>query len=445
MKILFFLLTLLALPLYFAESIAQERYIEIVQRYGRPQFYLETAILPTASPDSMRLIAHMKISYDNAFFVKRQDGKFGAELNFTIEVLSRQVSVGRKVQRRVIVVDSFAATKDRSRFVEAAFDMPLKTGEYELLSEIYNDEIQKQIRLDRRRISPKPRKPIMMSDVMMVYRPNTLNEDLRFKLLGASGNGIFGRDYVGLVEIISPQPIDGLTWELYEKTTQKEKLIEKKTIPKENLIAIKSLDVNESEQQTYTLAAQRLSQSVRYLALIDFQAERLANMRFLLKLSAQAGKETCETSKDFENAWIDIPFALYDITLAIRLMEYILQPEALSEMQSGSVEEQRRKFLEYWKKRDPTPETEYNELMAEYYRRVDYAFFNFYTARDFGWRTDRGKTYILYGEPSSITREFPINRPTQEIWTYNEIKKRFIFADRNNNGNYERIAEENLP
>ncbi|MFN3393688.1 MAG: hypothetical protein ACK424_03935, partial [Candidatus Thermochlorobacter sp.] len=287
MKILFFLLTLLALPLYFAESIAQERYIEIVQRYGRPQFYLETAILPTASPDSMRLIAHMKISYDNAFFVKRQDGKFGAELNFTIEVLSRQVSVGRKVQRRVIVVDSFAATKDRSRFVEAAFDMPLKTGEYELLSEIYNDEIQKQIRLDRRRISPKPRKPIMMSDVMMVYRPNTLNEDLRFKLLGASGNGIFGRDYVGLVEIISPQPIDGLTWELYEKTTQKEKLIEKKTIPKENLIAIKSLDVNESEQQTYTLAAQRLSQSVRYLALIDFQAERLANMRFLLKLSAQ--------------------------------------------------------------------------------------------------------------------------------------------------------------
>jgi hypothetical protein len=55
------------------------------------------------------------------------------------------------------------------------------------------------------------------------------------------------------------------------------------------------------------------------------------------------------------------------------------------------------------------------------------------------------KTYILYGEPSSITREFPVNRPTQEIWTYNEIKKRFIFADRTNTGNYERIAEENLP
>lgn len=445
MKARLFFLSMLAALLAFAESLAQDRYIEIVQRYGRPQFYLETAVFPTPSPDSMRLIAHMKISYDNAFFAKRQDGKFGAELNFTIEVLSRQVSVTRKVQRRVIVVDSFSATKDRSRFVEAAFDISLKAGEYELLSEIYNDEIQKQIRLDRRRIAPKPRKSIAISDVMMVYRPASLRDDLRFKLLGAAGNGIFGRDYVGLVEIISPQPIDALTWELYEKTTQKEKLLEKRTIPQENIIAIKSLNVNESDAQSHTLSAEKLSQSVRYLALIDFQAERLANMRFLLKLSAQSGKETAEISKDFENAWIDIPFALYDITLSIRLMEYILPPEVLSEMQTGSVEEQRRKFLDYWKKRDPTPNTEYNELMAEYYRRVDYAFFNFYTARDFGWRTDRGKTYILYGEPSSITREFPINRPTQEIWTYNEIKKRFIFADRNNNGNYERIAEENLP
>ncbi len=445
MKSLLLRLSLCSVLCMYAEVWAQDRYVEIVQRYGRPQFYLETALAPMASPDSMRLIAHMKISYDNAFFAKRQDGKFGAELSFTVEVLSRQVSVARKVQRRVIVVDSFSATKDRSRFVEAAFDVPLKAGEYEVLSEIYNDEIQKQIRIDRRRIAPKPRKTIMMSDVMMVSRTALQGNELYFKLLGAAGNGVFGKDYVGIVEIIAPQPIDALTWELYEKTTQSEKLLEKKEVPKENLIAVKNIDVNESSEQNYTLSAQRLERSVRYLAVIDFQAERLANMRFKLKVSAQSGKETSETIKEFENAWIDIPFALYDITLAIRLMEYILPAEALSEMQSGSAEEQRRKFLDYWKKRDPTPETEYNELMAEYFRRVDYAFFNFYTPREFGWRTDRGKTYILYGEPSSITREFPVNRPTQEIWTYNEIKKRFIFADRTNTGNYERIAEENLP
>jgi GWxTD domain-containing protein len=447
MKVLLLRLLLLLYSIFYlyADVWAQDRYVEIVQRYGKPQFYLETAIAPMASPDSMRLIAHMKISYDNAFFAKRQDGKFGAELSFTVEVLNRQVSVARKVQRRVIVVDSFAATKDRSRFVEAAFDIPLRAGEYEVLSEIYSDEIQKQIRLDKRRIAPKPRKTVTMSDIMMVSRATLQADELYFKLLGAAGNGIFGKDYVGIVEVIAPQPIDALTWELYEKSTQSEKLLEKKSVPKENIIPIKSIEVNEKGEKNYTLSAQRLDRSVRYLAVIDFQAERLANMRFKLKVIAQSGKETNEVVKEFENAWIDIPFALYDITLAIRLMEYILPAEALNEMQSGSAEEQRRKFLDYWKKRDPTPDTEYNELMAEYYRRVDYAFFNFYTPREFGWRTDRGKTYILYGEPSSITREFPVNRPTQEIWTYNEIKKRFIFADRTNTGNYERIAEEDLP
>ncbi|MCS7013275.1 MAG: GWxTD domain-containing protein [Chloroherpetonaceae bacterium] len=424
---------------------AQDRYVEIVQRYGRPQFYLETAMFPTASPDSMRLVVHMKISYDNAFFVKRPDGKFSAELNFSTEALSRQVSVARRSAKRLIVVDSFATTKDRSLFVEATFDLTLKAGEYELFSEIYSDEIQKQIRFDRRSIAPKPKKVVQVSDVVMVYRPELKREPLRFKLLGAAGNGIFGRDYVGLVEIISPQPIDELSWELFEKQGQKEKSIEKKTVPKEAIFAVRSLDVNSDEKQEYSLSAARLERSVRYLAILDFQAEKLANTRFVLKLTARAGKEVTETTKEFENAWIDIPFGLYDITLAIRLMEYILKPEELSEMQSGSAEEQRKKFLDYWKKRDPTPETEFNELMAEYFRRVDYAFFNFYTPREFGWRTDRGKTYILYGEPSSITREFPINRPTQEIWTYNEIKKRFIFADRNNTGNYERIAVEDLP
>jgi hypothetical protein len=61
----------------YAEVWAQDRYVEIVQRYGRPQFYLETALAPMASPDSMRLIAHMKISYDNAFL---QSGKTGSSV-----------------------------------------------------------------------------------------------------------------------------------------------------------------------------------------------------------------------------------------------------------------------------------------------------------------------------------------------------------------------------
>ena len=59
----------------------------------------------------------------------------------------------------------------------------------------------------------------------------------------------------------------------------------------------------------------------------------------------------------------------------------------------------------FWKHRDPTPETPENEFKTEHYRRIDYA--NHYLGREApvpGWKTDRGRMYILLGEPQEIQR-----------------------------------------
>ncbi len=71
----------------------------------------------------------------------------------------------------------------------------------------------------------------------------------------------------------------------------------------------------------------------------------------------------------------------------------------------GSVEE-RNHFIEaFWRKRDPNPVTLDNEYKIEHYRRIDYA--NTYLGRETsreGWRTDRGRYYIILGEPREIQR-----------------------------------------
>ena len=71
----------------------------------------------------------------------------------------------------------------------------------------------------------------------------------------------------------------------------------------------------------------------------------------------------------------------------------------------GSVEE-RNLFIEaFWRKRDPNPVTLDNEYKIEHYRRIDYA--NTYLGRETsreGWRTDRGRYYVLLGEPREIQR-----------------------------------------
>ena len=68
-----------------------------------------------------------------------------------------------------------------------------------------------------------------------------------------------------------------------------------------------------------------------------------------------------------------------------------------------SVDERNRFIEAFWRKRDPNPATLENEFKVEHYDRFEYA--NTYLSRDTfreGWRTDRGRYYIILGEPRDI-------------------------------------------
>ncbi|MEN3039175.1 MAG: GWxTD domain-containing protein [Candidatus Kryptonium sp.] len=102
----------------------------------------------------------------------------------------------------------------------------------------------------------------------------------------------------------------------------------------------------------------------------------------------------------------------------------------MAKLRFGTPQARLIKFKEFWVQRDPTPKTVYNELMAEYYRRVDHAYINFATMRERdGARTDRGKVFILYGQPTKIERKYTPGRSTEEIWYYEPIKRKFVFVD----------------
>jgi GWxTD domain-containing protein len=84
---------------------------------------------------------------------------------------------------------------------------------------------------------------------------------------------------------------------------------------------------------------------------------------------------------------------------------------------------------EFWKKRDPDPETEENELKTEYFRRIDEANHLFTDGGEPGWLQDRGRIYILLGPPEQrITYPRGIDfygKPT-EIWYYGFFPITFI-------------------
>jgi len=81
---------------------------------------------------------------------------------------------------------------------------------------------------------------------------------------------------------------------------------------------------------------------------------------------------------------------------------YIITPEERAAFKQLSNDEERDQFIEsFWQRRDPTPDTEENEYKEEHYRRIAYSN-EHYAAGVPGWKTDRGRMYIMYGAPDEI-------------------------------------------
>ncbi len=81
---------------------------------------------------------------------------------------------------------------------------------------------------------------------------------------------------------------------------------------------------------------------------------------------------------------------------------YIITGEERQAFLQLSNDEERDQFIEqFWLRRDPTPDTPENEYKEEHYARIAYANEHF-AAGIPGWKTDRGRIYIVFGKPDEI-------------------------------------------
>jgi len=124
---------------------------------------------------------------------------------------------------------------------------------------------------------------------------------------------------------------------------------------------------------------------------------------------------------------------------ALDILEYIAGESEVAALRMANPADRAARWAEFWKKRDPTPETDANEFKEEFFRRMRYADTEF-AATGRGWRTDRGRIYIQHGEPDSIERDaMPRDGYPIEIWLYDRLGLRFVFLDRTGFGDYRQV------
>ncbi|HUI42583.1 MAG TPA: GWxTD domain-containing protein [Terriglobia bacterium] len=115
---------------------------------------------------------------------------------------------------------------------------------------------------------------------------------------------------------------------------------------------------------------------------------------------------------------------------------YIITDEERATFKKLTTDDERETFIEnFWERRNPNPGDPENEFKEEYYRRIAYAN-EHYASGIPGWKTDRGRIYIMYGPPDEIdnhdsggTYQRPIEEGGGETstfpfedWTYRYIE-----------------------
>jgi GWxTD domain-containing protein len=104
----------------------------------------------------------------------------------------------------------------------------------------------------------------------------------------------------------------------------------------------------------------------------------------------------------------------------LNLTAYIILPQEKDVFMQLSSDFERDIFIDsFWKQRDPTPGTPENEYKQEIEKRFLYVNKEFHkdTPRP-GWMTDRGRIYMILGEPKSINRFSQPELQPCELWSY---------------------------
>jgi GWxTD domain-containing protein len=133
-----------------------------------------------------------------------------------------------------------------------------------------------------------------------------------------------------------------------------------------------------------------------------------------------------------------------DFAKMVDQVSYFASREEVERLRAAAPEDREAAWEEFWRGRDLDPSTEENEFRAEFLRRLGYANMKF-TSTVEGWRTDMGRTYIVYGEPDDVDSQ-PVDRMLHswEVWYYYRDHLKFTFVDTEGFGEFSLVETSRI-
>jgi len=411
-------------------------YEALIQRSDQPNAYITDVLLPTE--DGAVVGALFRLDYDLIPFLRiRPDmedtpegAQYFAPVEMGIEIYEGSVNTSRRNQPNnmtsvfrdsyldTVYVSSFEQTRSRLQHVQGVLSAELDPGSYNYELQLTRAQSTQNQSSTRRNIQVSEYDSLSSASILLLSDHTINNSVISGTFLNYGENVLYGSDY-NLMVTLPNDGSDDYSVEIYRmQSGRSDETVSESTF--EQTIDAGSIvtgsDYNLMRDESGIVFSMNRSDAGTRFGFISVPNAGFENARYQIQVKDSEGELIGE--KTVNSRWLDMPVSLLNIDVAINMMRFIVSESKLDQLQRGSSAEKEQKFREYWGQRDPTPDTEFNELMTEYYERIDYAYRNFTTPQTPGYESDQGQAYILYGQPDNIERRLPTDQPTQEIWEY---------------------------
>jgi GWxTD domain-containing protein len=326
---------------------------------------------------------------------------------------------------------------------QGGFTVGVPYGTYTMLVEVTDSESQRSTTDRSRHVRVQPQAAGPEGDAAAIFvetpAPGSSRDTLRIHNYG--GDVLFGSGVSMYVELPKGSPADSsidvaVRYEMVRPGEDDAVFVRADTA-----LGIRPILRNRPAQTSDTLGmayVTRGDQQPQVRALeIPLGTQRLPLRRYRLTAAVIRGSEPLTFKREFRMIWPDMPRSLRNVDDAITALRYIAPEATVDSLLEGPLEARWAHLEGFWKPRDRSPDTAPNEVMTEYYRRVDHARETFGTLRQQdGFLTDRGRIYVLHGPPTNTERSLDPTEGFREVWTYARGNKTFIFVDRTKTGDY---------
>lgn len=388
----------------------------------RTPFLVDFAAFRQENSDQVRLEVYYKIFNDHLSFVKKDD-TFVADYELLVKVLGknkRQIS-GNSISEK-FAVPFYKETLSPVNFIINQLDMEVPSGQYKLEVVLLDKNSNQTSALNF---------PLKIAD----YKEKTMalsGVEFAQEISDSASGTKFDKQVKKIIPKVERlfAGEDQKLWFYYE-------IYKNKPNPADLEVTYEIIDYlqRQAHQETEELRLEQTSLGI-------FKSLNLENLSpnsytLLIRIKEKGGPNA-SIEEDFRIEWSPVFYVKSDFKTAVEHLRYVANEEEIKKLKKAPKEEQVQKWEEFWKSKDPVPETPLNELKEQYYQRLKYANLNFKTYSKEGWKTDMGMVYIKYGQPDEVDRH-PFDREEKafQIWHYYKLRRIFTFVDNFGNGEYE--------